>query len=147
MMCPEALAHTMPPMFARKRMPERLAGPWEAFRTQAERVEQARQALLGCLPVGRVDPAPVPVGLDLLADELHAVRAELGAWRVDEVAGEWRACAGAIEESLGQVPEARAVAGTTSELEELLDAVTDVVEPLDVWAEAERAWLRLRTRR
>lgn len=134
-------------MFARKRMPERLAGPWEAFREQAERVEAAREALLGCLPVGRVDPAPVPVGLDLLGDELEAVRAELGAWRVVEVESEWEACRASVEDALGHVEAARAVAGTTTELEELLDAVTEVVEPLDAWADAERAWLRQRVRR
>lgn len=133
-------------MLRRKRMPESLAGPWETFRAQAERVEQARQALLGCLPVGRVDPVPVPVGLDLLHDELCAVRGELDAWRVDEVAEQWRGCADAIDEALGAVPAARAVATTTSELEELLDAVTDVVEPLDAWGDAERRWLRLRVR-
>jgi hypothetical protein len=136
----------MPPNILRKRMPEHLARPWASFREQAERVEQARQALLGCLPVGRVDPAPVPVGLDLLRDELGAVRAVLGTWRVDEVAEHWRRCAVAIEESLAQVPATREVAESTGELEELLEAVTDVVEPLDVWGDAERAWLRLRVR-
>lgn len=134
-------------MFARKRMPERLAAPWKAFRDQAERVEAAREALLGCLPVGRVDPAPVPVGLDLLRDELEAVRAELHAWRVVEVEVEWEACRASVEEALGQVEPARAVAVTTTELEALLEAVGEVVEPLDAWADAERAWLRQRVRR
>lgn len=140
------MLHRMPLMFRRKHMPEPLAGPWEVFRAQAERVEQARQALLGCLPVGRVDPAPVPVGLDLLRDELAEVRGGLGGWRVDEVAEHWRRCAAAVDEALAEIPAAREVARTTTELEELLDAVTDVVEPLDAWGDAERAWLRLRVR-
>ena len=127
-------------------MPDHLAPAWARFQEQAERVEQARQALLGCLPVGRVDPAPVPVGLDLLHDELIAVRAELDAWAVDELADQRRACAAAIVESLEAIAEARRVVDTTSELEAVLEAVAEVVEPLDVWADAERAWLRLRTR-
>ena len=127
-------------------MPDHLAPAWARFQEQAERVEQARQALLGCLPVGRVDPVPVPVGLDLLHDELVAVRAELDAWAVDELAAQRRACAAAIAEALEAIAQARRVVHTTSELEAVLEAVAEVVEPLDAWADAERAWLRLRTR-
>jgi len=127
-------------------MPAHLIGAWEAFAGQAERVEAGRQVLLGCLPVGRVDPAPVPVGLDLLRDELAAVARELGAWRVPEVEGEWHAVRQATALAASAIPEAGRVAAATSELEQLLDAVGDVVAPLDAWGEAERAWLRLRRR-
>lgn len=127
-------------------MPKPLVVPWERFQAQAERVERARQALLGCLPVGRVDPAPVPVGLDLLHDELRVVRAELGAWRVEPVDARWEACRDGIDEALAAVPEARRIAASTTELEELLDAVGQCVAPLDAWRDAERSWLRLRVR-
>ena len=133
-------------MFRRKTLPADLASAHAAFDQQATRVEAARRALLSCLPVGRVDPAPVPVGLDLLRDELHEVRAELPVWCVDQLAEEWERCQTAIEESLEAMPEAHRVAATSAELEELLEAVSDVVEPLDVWADAERAWRRLRVR-
>lgn len=133
-------------MFGRKRMPSDLLPAWEVFQEQAERVESARQTLLGCLPVGRVDPAPVPVGLDVLDGELAAVAAEMDAWRRPEVGGHWAACHEAVKLARDAAVEARRVATTSGELEELLEAVTDVVEPLDAWADAERAWLRLRTR-
>jgi hypothetical protein len=133
-------------MLRRKHIPEDLRPAWSAFVAQAERVEQARRALLGCLPVGRVDPAPVPVGLDLLRDELQAVTADLDAWRVDEVADAWAACRDAVEESLQAIPRAHHVAATSGELEELLGAVADVVEPLDAWGAAERRFLALRRR-
>lgn len=128
-------------------MPDELAAPWAAFEAQAQRVEDARQALLGCLPVGRVDPAPVPVGLDLLRDELRAVAGDVDAWKVPEVEGQWQACRAAVHEALDHIEPARRTALGTDELEVLLDAVTDVVEPLDVWQDAERHWLSLRTRR
>lgn len=134
-------------MRRRKTLPEHLVSTWEAFVAQAERVEAARSALLACLPVGRVDPAPIPVGLDLVRDELAAVRDAMGVWHVDEVAQQWAACRESIDEALGAVEPAREVAATTGELEELLEAVGDVVEPLDAWASAEVAWRRLRTRR
>jgi hypothetical protein len=133
-------------VFRRKQIPHHLADRWAAFTAQAERVENARQALLSCLPVGRVDPAPIPVGLDLLRDELLAVRAELELWRADQVEAQWQACASAISESLTHVEPARATAARTDELEVLLDAIADVVEPLDVWQDAEHAWRTLRTR-
>lgn len=134
-------------MWRRRQLPEQYRRPFAAFTAQAERVEAARSALLSCLPVGRVDPAPVPVGLDLVVDELRAVEDELGAWWIEAVDAEWRACRSAIEQSLSAVPDARAVAEETGELEELLDAVGDVVEPLDDWQTAERRWAALRTRR
>lgn len=127
-------------------MPDHLRAEWEAFCEQAERVERAREALLGCLPVGRVDPAPVPVGLDLLRDELEAVAGELDTWKRDEVAEVWQRCADAVAESRQAALAAHEVATGTTELEEVLLAVHDVVEPLDAWADAERAWLRLRVR-
>lgn len=133
-------------MFRRKQMPEHLVAPWAAFTAQAARVEDARQALLGCLPVGRVDPAPVPVGLDLLRDELLDVLPQLEAWHVPEVESQWRACRAALCESLAHVEPARVIASSTDELEVLLDAITDVVEPLDVWQDAEHRWRALRRR-
>lgn len=134
-------------MFRRKQLPDDLIDPWTAFEAQAQRVEDARQALLGCLPVGRVDPAPVPVGLDLLRDELLAVRGDLERWRTPPVEDAWQACRAAIAEALEHIEPARMTAEETDELEVLLEAVTDVVEPLDVWQDAEHAWRGLRTRR
>jgi hypothetical protein len=131
-------------MFGRKTLPAHLRAPHEVFLAQAERVEAARRALLACLPIGRVDPAPVPVGLDLLRDELRGVGAELSAWRVPEVEHTWRAVAAAVAEAEDAIPHAADVATTTRELEELLDAIGEVVEPLDAWSDAERAWRRLR---
>jgi hypothetical protein len=136
---------TLPNVFRRKQMPESLVGPWTVFCAQAQRVEDARQALLSCLPVGRVDPAPIPVGLDVLRDELVAVRDQLPAWRHAAVEPSWQACCAAIEEALSFVESTRRTAQSTAELEVLLDAVTTVVEPLAVWQDAERAWRSLRT--
>lgn len=134
-------------MFTRKRLPSELVEPYAQFSAQAERVEGARQGLLSCLPVGRVDPAPIPVGLDLIVDELQDVNAELESWRVEAVARQWEQCRASITEALQAVPSARRTAAESTELEELLEAISDVVEPLDAWHTAERHWLSLRTRR
>lgn len=140
------MATLYPVMVRRKTMPPELQDAWAAFQDQAGRVEAARQALLGCLPVGRIDPAPVPVGLDLLRDELAAVATGLDAWRVPAMERAWQACRASVDEALAAIPDARVVSATTGELEELLDAVSGVVEPLDAWHEAEVTWLRQRRR-
>lgn len=128
-------------------MPDALVPAWGAFQAQAEQVQNARRVVLSCLPVGRVDPAPVPVGLDVLRDELMAVQPDLEQWRVDPVEQHFQACRSAIAQALAAIPDARQVAETTSELEELLEAVAEVVEPLgDAFQDAERHWLSLRER-
>ncbi len=127
--------------------PEHLQAPLAAFEEQVERVANARRALLSCLPVGRSERAPVSVGLDLLADELADVRAQMPAWKVDEVADAWRACRDALDAAAAAIPAAHALAASATELEPLLQAVTAVVEPLEAWADAERAWRRLRRSR
>lgn len=125
-------------------MPERLRAPHAAFEAQAQRVEDARKALLGCLPTGRVASAPVPVGLELLRDELTEVRDELDAWRVPEIEDRWHACANAVDVALERIPPGLERARTTDEGGVLLNVVSGIVGPLDTWASAERAWLKLR---
>ncbi len=132
-------------MFRRRRLPESLAAPFAEFSAQVERLEAARSALMSCLPVGRVDPAPVPVGLDLLRDTIDELDGELHRWRVPEVEQAWQDCVAALAEARGNIPTALAVAEESTELEELLGAVEDVDEPLGhAFGQAERAFARLR---
>jgi hypothetical protein len=134
-------------MIRRKTMPADLHAPWESFVAVADRVQTARRVVLSCLPVGRVEPAPVPVGLDVLADELAEIRTDMDAWRRPEVEQVWQACQESITEALAAIPAAKHVAETSTELEELLGAVSDVVEPLgDAFQAAERHWRSLRRR-
>lgn len=129
----------------RRRLPPELTDPYAVFCAQVERLEQARAALMSCLPVGRVDPVPVPVGLDLLADTLAGILQDMSGWQVDAVAQQWSDCVVAINESLAHMPRARHVAETSQELEELLGAIDDVDEPLGyAFGRAERHWRSLR---
>lgn len=131
--------------FRRKQIPEHLRDAHAAFDAQVQRLEDARDALMSCLPVGRVDPVPVPVGLELLADTLAEIEAELPAWRVEALEAEWQACREAVAEARGNMATAHEVARTSTELEELLAAVEDVDEPLGhAFSRAEHAFMRLR---
>lgn len=132
-------------IFRRRALPESLLAPYQAFADQVERLEAARAALMSCLPVGRVDPVPVPVGLDLLADTLDDLSAELPRWRAPEVERAWNLCVEAIAEARDAIGTAHHVARTSTELEELLGAVDDVDEPLGyAFGTAERAFRDLR---
>lgn len=115
---------------------------WWSFLDCAQAIEAGRRVLLGTLPTGRVEPAPVAVGVDALSRSLEDVRAWMPAWRLPEVEPEWDDCARAVDEAGTQLATLRQVAAETAELEELLEAVGDVMAPLDAFADAERAWRR-----
>ncbi len=132
-------------IFRRKSLPEPLQAPYRLFSDHVERMEQARDALMSCLPVGRVEPAPVSVGLELLSDTLEEIVAEMDGWRLPQIEKEWLGCVEAIAESRENMPRAHLVADRSGELEELLGAVEDVDEPLGyAFQQAELRWRSLR---
>ena len=135
-------------MLRRKVLPAEIRPAWEAFSTQAHRVQQAREALLSCLPVGRGSQrAPVQVGIELMRDELDAVRPEMASWRVEAVEEAWQDCVGATDRARARVDRALAVADTTDEIHDLYHEVAAIVQPLEAWADAEERWHQLRQRR
>jgi hypothetical protein len=108
----------------------------------AEVIEGGRRVLLGTLPTGRVEPAPIAIGTDAVRRSIADARTWMPRWRLEELAADWADCAAALEEAdqaLGGVDE---VAASTGELEELLTSVQDVIDPLDAFATAEREWRR-----
>ncbi len=131
-------------MFRRKPdMPAEVHPAWWAFLDCAEVIEAGRRVLLGTLPTGRVEPAPIAVGTDAVRRSITDARAWMPDWRLDAIAHEWQACSDSLDEALQAAGELDEVAASTDELEELLEAVGAVVEPLDTFADAERAFRRL----
>jgi hypothetical protein len=130
-------------LFTRKpELPADRHDAWWAFLDCAEVIEGGRRILLGTLPTGWVEPAPIGVGLDALGRALEDARSWMPRWQVDELRADWDDCLAAMDESEAAFDEVREVAASTSELEELLEAVGDVVAPLDAFADAEREWRR-----
>lgn len=131
------------PLFRRlPELPPELEPAWRAFLDCAAVVEGGRRTLLGTMPVGRVEPTPVGLGVDAMATALADARGWMDGWRLPEVEDDWRDCRAALDEAEARLPEVRVVAASTSELEELQETVLDVIEPLDVFADAERAFRR-----
>jgi hypothetical protein len=130
-------------MFARRpALPDAYHDAWWAFLDCAELIEGGRRLLLGTLPTGRVEPAPIGVGLDALVRSIADARAWMDGWKLVELEDVWSDCHAALDESQANTAAVRDVAATTGELEELLGAVEEVVAPLDAFADAERAFRR-----
>ena len=130
-------------IFRRKpELPAEHLAAWWAFLDCAEVIEGGRRVLLGTLPTGRVEPAPIGVGTDAVRRSIVDAREWLPRWRLAEVEDEWQACVAALDEAEAGLGEVDEVAASTRELEELLTAVQDVIEPLDRFADAERAFRR-----
>lgn len=123
-------------------LPDDLRPAWRAFLDCAAVIEGGRRTLLGTLPVGRVEPRPVGLGVDAMAAALDDADAWMEGWRVAQLEDDWQDCAAAIDGARAQLDEVRAVAASTRELEELQEAVGEVIEPLDAFADAERTWRR-----
>ncbi len=130
-------------MFPRKPpLPDAYHDAWWAFLDCAEVIEGGRRVLLSTLPTGRVEPAPIGIGLDALSRSVDDARGWMARWELEELRDAWGDCHAALDESQGNVEMVREVAATTRELEELLGAVEEVVAPLDAFADAERDFRR-----
>lgn len=125
-------------------LPPEHADAWRAFLDCAQVIESGRRVLLGTLPTGRVEPAPIAVGVDAVQAAIDDARGWMPGWRLDDedLRAEWDACAEALDEAADGCDSVREVAAETDELEVLLEAVGEVVQPLDAFADAETVWRR-----
>lgn len=123
-------------------LPPEHAEAWQAFLDCAAVVEGGIRTLFSTLPVGRVEPAPVAVGVTAMRTAIADARGWMPRWRIEELAADWDDCAAALDEAEGNLEHVAEVAASTDELEELNEAVGEVVGPLDAFADAERAWRR-----
>lgn len=120
---------------------ERLAA-WWSFLDAAEVIEGGRRILLGTLPTLRVAPTPIALGTAAMRRAIIDARTWMDAWRVDELAPEWDACAVALGEADGALAEVERLAATSDEMDHVLGALQGVIDPLDAFADAERAFRR-----
>ncbi len=131
------------PLFSRKPdLPPELHPSWWAFVDCAEVIEGGRRVLLGTLPTGRVEPAPIAVGTDAVRRAVADARVWMSRWRLDELDEDWRDCEAGLDEAEAALAGVEELAASTDELEELLTALQEVIDPLDTFADAERAWRR-----
>jgi hypothetical protein len=143
-------------LFSRKPdLPADLHDAWWSFLDCAEVIEGGRRVLLGTLPTGRVEPAPIGVGLSHMRQAITDAREWMPRWRVtgavegadpasvEELEIAWKKADASLDEAEAGCEHVAEVAATTRELEELLEAFQDVIDPLDTFSDAERAWRRV----
>lgn len=123
-------------------LPAELVPAWQAFVDCALLVEGGRRTLLGTMPVGRVEPTPVGLGVEAMGLALDDAGERMAHWQVEPLVDDWQDCVAAMEEARENLTVVGEVAASTSELEELQAAVGGVIQPLDAFADAERTWRR-----
>jgi hypothetical protein len=123
-------------------LPAELEPAWWAFLDCCDVLEGGRRVLLGVLPVGRVEPAPITVGTSALRRSIADVRAWMPGWRIEELAEEWDACSSALDRAEQRLASIDEIAASTDELDDVLDPVRHLMDRLDAFADAEAAFRR-----
>ena len=123
-------------------LPAELEPAWWAFLDCCDVLEGGRRVLLGVLPVGRVEPAPITVGTTALRQAIADVRAWMPGWRIEELTDEWDACSTALDRAEQRLDGIDEVAASTDELDDVLDPVRHLMDRLDAFADAEAAFRR-----
>ncbi|HTG47426.1 MAG TPA: hypothetical protein VK646_07215 [Actinomycetota bacterium] len=131
-----------PSILRRKRLPPELVGAADAFAAVLEELEPAKVALTEVLPGTRAPGRPLPEALATFTAGLGRARDRMPGWRVEPVAAEWTACETGIEASLAAAE--RAATFAPAGFESLLWLVEELLDPLEPFAEAERAFRALR---
>jgi len=132
----------MPLLQRRPVLPADLESAWWAFLDCCDVLEGGRRVLLGVLPVGRVEPAPITVGTTALRRAIDDVRVWMPGWRIVELADEWETCSEALDSTQGRLDRIDAIAAETDELDDVLDPVRIMMDRLDAFADAEAAFRR-----
>ena len=123
-------------------LPAELQPAWWAFLDCCDVLEGGRRVLLGVLPVGRVEPAPITLGTSALRQAIADVREWMPGWRIDELADEWEACSTALDRAEQRIASIDEIAASTDELDDVLDPVRHLMDRLDAFADAEAAFRR-----
>ena len=133
-----------PVMLHRKRLPPELAPASEAFHAVVADLEPAKAALTEALPTTRAPGRPLPEALGAFEAGLVRARAGMPAWRTPELDARWIACDRGLEAALEHVRRVRRDGVEPAGFEALLWLIEDLLDPLDPFADAERAFLDLR---
>ncbi len=131
-------------MFRRKRLPEDLRAPFQAFEAVAEALDRAKDALTAAVPATRVPGRPLADALLGFEDGLAEVRSGMAAWWAPEVEMEWRACDEGLAEASRRAEHLRIEADAPIGFEALIGAIGDLVEPLDRFEAAAERFRKLR---
>ncbi len=128
-------------MFRRRRpVPPALREALGGFRRTAERVEEAKAALLLGVPSGRAPRLPLAEALAGFEFGLGEAASLMPTWRRPEVSDPWEACSRALAEAGRRAARLRLEDSPTG-YEELAPALDHLLDPLDAF-DAAAGWFR-----
>jgi hypothetical protein len=131
-------------MFRRRRLPDELVGPHDAFEALIPPLERAKAALTSSVPGTRLPGRPLAETLLEFEQELADVRDRMPAWRSDLVEGAWVAADAGLREALARAERLRFGASDPAGFEGLIGMIGDLLAPLDAFHEAAERFRDLR---
>jgi hypothetical protein len=123
-------------MFRRRRLPDALIGPHDAFEALIPPLERAKAALTSSVPGTRLPGRPLAETLLEFEQELADVRDRMPAWRSEPVEGAWVAADAGLREALARAERLRTGASDPAGFEGLIGMIGDLLAPLDAFHEA-----------
>jgi hypothetical protein len=130
----------MSPRRAGAKLDPELVRSVNACRATAAAVEEAKAVLLLGVPSGRAARLPLAEALFGFEEGLAEARGHLSAWRRPEATSVWEACAAALDEATARAERLR-LEPTTEAYEALVPSLDALLDPLQVFADAEVAFV------
>jgi hypothetical protein len=131
-------------IWRRKRLPEELEGPFEAFGAVLAEVEPAKAALTEVMPTTRMPGVSLPDALIEFEARLSAADALMPSWRRPEVEEEWVACDAGLRSASERARRFREDPPDLGGFEGLIWAVEELLDPLEPFRAAAERFRRLR---
>ena len=131
-------------MFRRKQLPRELQPSLDSFRSVADEVEAAKDAMTGTVPSTRSAGTPLAEGILGLEQRLTAAKELMPAWWHPELEDEWLACNAGIRESLERARRMREDPPELGGFEGLIWAVDQLLAPLEAFEAAAERFRTLR---
>src|SRR3990170_5003989 len=134
-------------IFRRRRLPEHLAAPFEAFQALVPMLERAKAALTESVPGTRLPGRPLAETLWEFEEGLRAVDQGMPAWRISEVEPQWLAARDGVREALSLAQRLRGESPEPAGFEGLIGLIGDLLAPLEAFEAAAERFRELRSRR
>ncbi len=122
-------------LFSRARVDPAFAETIHAFDATLAHVEDAKRSLVLSVRSGRTPGVPLAVGLSTFEERLGRAGESMPGWRRPETEDEWTRCAHALTEALARARRLR-LDRSPERYEELVDELSALLAPLDVFADA-----------
>ena len=128
----------------RKRLPERLEAPYEAFLGTVEALERGKEALTASVPSTRLPGRPLAETLLEFELGLGEARERMPGWRVPELEEVWMVADEAIDRCASMSERLRLEADVPEGFEALIGTIGDLMAPLEILGAAEERFRSLR---